>query len=396
MYENLSPEQRKQLNDLLSMTTIKSDGTIDGQPNATLSALMYPQMQQQAQPMSRQELSALQMDNSEPGVFYGSGSQQQQAPQMPQNYFQRGNNAPVALGQSGKPVGDPWVDGPQILEQRQLSDGRILKRMRVPSWTGDGRQSTAIEEVIEVPDYMNPAKLRELKYKQEYAKLTEKPETTYDKEFAKRKAEADAVNLMAKTPGTTEWKAIKKQETEEAKKSSAENAAIEGLISKGKLLLGNEKSEGAIDKAMKQADSWSATGLTGQVLRNIGGTDAFKLEQTINPIKANLGFDELAKMRAASPTGGALGQVAVKELEFLQSAVASLDTAQDAEQLKQNLQAVKTHYNNWITNQIAAKQAGAIQDQPKGAPVPVRSEAEANTLPKGTVVIINGRRAVVE
>lgn len=371
MYENLSPEQRKQLNELLSMTTIKSDGTIDGQPNETLSALMNPQAPAQPQPQP-----------------------------MPQNYIQNNSTGAVtSLGQSGSGMKDPWVDGPQILEQRQLSDGRILKRMRVPALTGDGRQSTAIEEVIEVPDYMNPAKLRELKYKQEYAKLTEKPETTYDKEFAKRKAEADAVNLMAKTPGTTEWKAIKKQETEEAKKSSAENAAIEGLISKGKLLLGNEKSEGAIDKAMKQADSWSATGLTGQVLRNIGGTDAFKLEQTINPIKANLGFDELAKMRAASPTGGALGQVAVKELEFLQSAVASLDTAQDAEQLKQNLQAVKTHYNNWITNQIKAKQAGALpstQDQLRGAPVPVRSEAEANTLPKGTVVIINGRRAVVE
>jgi hypothetical protein len=375
MYEQMSPEQRKQLNELLSMTTIRSDGTIDGQPNATLAALMGPQT-----------------------------NPQYQEPEMPQNYFQRGNNAPVALGQSGKPVGDPWVDGPQVLEQRQLSDGRVVKRMKVPAWTGDGRQSTAIEEVIEVPDYMNPAKLKELKYKQEYEKLTQKPETTYDKEFAKRKAEADAVNLMAKTPGTKEWKAVQKQAATDKKQEGADAAALEGAIQKGNLLLGpqndkGERSGGAIDKAMKQADSWLATGLTGQVLRNVGGTDAFKLEQTINPIKANLGFDELAKMRAASPTGGALGQIAVKELEFLQSAVASLDTAQDAEQLKQNLQAVKTHYNNWISNQIRAKQAGELtsnQDQPRGAPVPIRSEAEANSLPKGTVVIINGRRAVVE
>jgi hypothetical protein len=371
MYENLSPEQRKQLNELLSMTTIKSDGTIDGQPNPTLAALMGPQT-----------------------------NPQYQEPQMPQNYIQNESTGAVTpLRQSSSGMKDPWVDGPQVLEQRQLSDGRVIKRMRVPAWDGEGRQSTEIQEVMEVPDYMNPAKLRELAYKKKYAELTEKPETTYDKEFAKRKAEVDAIDLMAKTPGTSAWKAIKKQEADEAKKSGAESAAIEGLISKGKLLLGNEKSEGAIDKALKQADSWSATGLTGQVLRNIGGTDAFKLEQTINPIKANLGFDELAKMRAASPTGGALGQVAVKELEFLQSAVASLDTAQDAEQLKQNLQAVKTHYNNWITNQIAAKREGSlpsVNTQSRGAPVPVRSEAEANSLPKGTVVIINGRRAVVE
>lgn len=45
----------------------------------------------------------------------------------------------------------------------------------------------------------------------------------------------------------------------------------------------------------------------------------------VKTIQANLGFDALQAMRDASPTGGALGQVAVQELEMLQSTVANLD-----------------------------------------------------------------------
>ena len=56
---------------------------------------------------------------------------------------------------------------------------------------------------------------------------------------------------------------------------------------------------------------------------------------------------EIQAMRDASPTGGALGQVAVRELELLQSTIASLDQSQDDDVLKQNLLAVKTHVQNW-------------------------------------------------
>jgi hypothetical protein len=56
----------------------------------------------------------------------------------------------------------------------------------------------------------------------------------------------------------------------------------------------------------------------------------------VKTIQANLGFDALQAMRDASPTGGALGQVAVQELEMLQSTVANLDptTANFADNIK--------------------------------------------------------------
>ncbi len=54
-------------------------------------------------------------------------------------------------------------------------------------------------------------------------------------------------------------------------------------------------------------------------------------------------------MRNESKTGGALGQVAVKELERLEAARASLNRAQSPEQLKSNLDNVYQAYSNWRT-----------------------------------------------
>lgn len=97
----------------------------------------------------------------------------------------------------------------------------------------------------------------------------------------------------------------------------------------------------AIDKATGQV-AWDSTGVFGQVLGAVGGTKAMDLRETAKTIKANLGFAELQAMRDASPTGGALGQVAVQELEALQATLASLNPDQSEAQLRENLATVKT------------------------------------------------------
>lgn len=101
-----------------------------------------------------------------------------------------------------------------------------------------------------------------------------------------------------------------------------------------------------IDAALGQAGFFS-TGLTGKVASFIPGTNAYDLGKTVDTIKANIGFQELQSMREASPTGGALGQVAVRELDFLQAAIASLDQGQSPAQLRDNLMAVKRHFDGW-------------------------------------------------
>lgn len=104
---------------------------------------------------------------------------------------------------------------------------------------------------------------------------------------------------------------------------------------------------GKVSTALKQTGIGTA-GFGSGLLGLVGGTGASNLRSTIDTLKANLAFTELAKMRAASPTGGALGAISDKEETLLSSTVASLDASQSPSQLRSNLQLVKDHYVNYI------------------------------------------------
>lgn len=90
-----------------------------------------------------------------------------------------------------------------------------------------------------------------------------------------------------------------------------------------------------------------STAGVGGLMKGVPMTDARNLDAKLQTIKANLGFDRLQQMREESPTGGALGQVAVQELTALQATVASLDQLQHPEQLKEALAKIKKHYKAW-------------------------------------------------
>jgi hypothetical protein len=104
---------------------------------------------------------------------------------------------------------------------------------------------------------------------------------------------------------------------------------------------------------------WYNTGGLGWAMQNIGGTPAYDLDKMVDQLKANIGFQELQAMRAASPTGGALGQVAVRELELLQSVLGSIEVGQSTGQLKKSLVKIKTHFENWKATVDQAK--GGVQ-----------------------------------
>ena len=97
--------------------------------------------------------------------------------------------------------------------------------------------------------------------------------------------------------------------------------------------------------AKEGANAWT-TGW-GSYLAMFPGTEAKDLESKVLTIKANIGFDRLQRMRAESPTGGALGQVAVQELQALQATIANLDTAQSDEQFSAMMQIVMNQYDSW-------------------------------------------------
>lgn len=83
------------------------------------------------------------------------------------------------------------------------------------------------------------------------------------------------------------------------------------------------------------------TGFGGSILSMAPGSPAYDLRKDVDTLLANAGFDRLQEMRDNSPTGGALGQVAVVELQMLQSAAQALYASQSKEQFLTNLQAFK-------------------------------------------------------
>lgn len=102
-----------------------------------------------------------------------------------------------------------------------------------------------------------------------------------------------------------------------------------------------------IDRAAKVIDTATlpTTGLLGDKLRNVGGTSAHDLDALLTTIRSNIGFDRLQAMRAASPTGGALGQVSDFENRQLQATLGNLAQSQTKGQLKENLNRV---YNTYL------------------------------------------------
>lgn len=130
----------------------------------------------------------------------------------------------------------------------------------------------------------------------------------------------------------------------------ADRKAIEdnrrGEIRDAALTSRTELIIGKVDEALKNV-GYLSSGFIGQQLGKVAGTPAYNLDRTVDTIKANIGFQELQAMREASPTGGALGQVAVRELDMLQAVISSLDIGQSPAQLRKNLEAIGTHYRNW-------------------------------------------------
>lgn len=120
----------------------------------------------------------------------------------------------------------------------------------------------------------------------------------------------------------------------------------------------------AIEQVRPKIGGFTA-GLAGTALNAIPGTEAKDVSSVIDTIKANIGFEQLQRMREASPTGGALGQVAVQELKYLQAALGNLSTTQSPQRLAQTLDEIQSRYARW---KKAA--AGTNPDEEPGTPTP--------------------------
>jgi len=126
-----------------------------------------------------------------------------------------------------------------------------------------------------------------------------------------------------------------KLDVERQKGLAKASSALKGLESQSKLVTKT------IDKAIGTVNAYS-TGY-GSYLSFLPNTDARKLKNYLDTIRANVGFDKLQQMRENSPTGGALGQVSEMENKLLQAVNGALDPGQ-ADQLVENLNIIKEIY----------------------------------------------------
>jgi hypothetical protein len=146
------------------------------------------------------------------------------------------------------------------------------------------------------------------------------------------------------------------------------------------------------------------TGMGAQMLSGVGGTSAKNVAALLDAVKANVGFDQLQAMRAASPTGGALGAVSEQENKLLQSALGSLDQSQDQKQLTDNLKRVKNIYLDIVhgvgNGPPRVKLSYSSQWDQAGAPAaPNAAPAAPNAAPAAAPTAINpatGERVVLQ
>jgi hypothetical protein len=121
---------------------------------------------------------------------------------------------------------------------------------------------------------------------------------------------------------------VTKEATEAASREAASNASTASSI---------VRSDIANARSIMKKSEMPVTGIIGSATKGIPGTQSRVLSGLLTTIKANIGFDKLQKMRAASPTGAALGPVSDFENKLLQAVVGDLEQSTTDEQLDRNL-----------------------------------------------------------
>jgi hypothetical protein len=178
--------------------------------------------------------------------------------------------------------------------------------------------------------------------------------------------------------------AAKKQAVAETEKRTLfpkAQSALKSLEMNSQLVLD------AIDKADKDI-GWNTTGVAGALLKNWPASDAYDLRQTIDTIRANIGFAELAQMRENSPTGGALGAVSENENRLLQAVKGSLDPNQSSEQLRENLATIRKNYEAVLAERRKAfrQDYGGMLPKEEEETPPPKAERDPETPPEGVTI----------
>jgi hypothetical protein len=166
------------------------------------------------------------------------------------------------------------------------------------------------------------------------------------------------------TTGAPATGLVSQKQAKEQEAKQKQQLALESSIGTADAM--NEAIGGA--KEILQDPYTFTSGLVGKTMSAINAPARTTLEGYIDTLKANLSFEELKAMKAASPTGGALGAISENELRLLGSTVASLNPNMPRDKLLENINKIEKKYAEIKSK--AMKDLGREQIIPPGTEMP--------------------------
>jgi len=264
---------------------------------------------------------------------------------------------------SARPV-TPELEGsidqtPQVGVRRMTPTGEQRAERR----TVDLQRRTPPPE-DPIVDYENRKKI-DLKYREPTA--PSKP--SY--EWVIRDDQPTQIQVGTAQPGDTPYDSVRAR-SESGADAGPSTYAVEhskGVIRKVTDLLGDPA-----DPKSKSRITGMTAGVVGSALSRMPfQTDARDVSAELHSLAANLAFEQLQKMREASKTGGALGNVSNAEIELLQNAVASIRQDQSVENLTRQLGIIRESAQRFLD------EAAKYGDLEPMAPVSSREQGGGKT-----------------
>ena len=92
----------------------------------------------------------------------------------------------------------------------------------------------------------------------------------------------------------------------------------------------------------------ATTGMAGKLAAMKSDSPAAQVVNSLKVMQSNIGFNRLKQMRQESPTGGALGNVTIGELERLERVLGDLSIYQDPKILRENIIDIQSMYQDMV------------------------------------------------
>jgi hypothetical protein len=251
---------------------------------------------------------------------------------------------PRALAALAVEAGDdpmPYLAKPKVVKQAVTVPGPDGKPMR--------KLVTEDELTAGVPEYREPKEPRE------------GPRPDY--EWVMRDGKPVQIQKGSARPGDTPYDAT-------AQRNKPSDVPSEYQAERA------QRTKDAVTSLKSKVSPWT-TG-AGSLLSHLPGTDATDFVAELDTLKASIVQNELAQMRAASKTGGALGQVSDRENQLLAAALGALDPRQSPKNFSEQLQKVYDSIDRWQT----AHGIGNMNPAPShgGAAAPAGKKPSADEL----------------